>query len=161
MLSKTNYEKVLDFNRAFGIKINTTPQTNLFDTDPKLVKYRLELINEEVTELRDAIKTKDFKETIDALSDILYVTYGAFSAYGINADEAFDLVQNSNMSKLCKTEEDAIETVRLYKTETPQRYDTPNYRRADDGVHLVVYNESTMKILKNYKYNPVDFSSLM
>jgi predicted HAD superfamily Cof-like phosphohydrolase len=161
MLSKTNYEKVLDFNRAFGVKINKTPQLNLFDVDPKLVNYRLELINEEVNELRDAVKTKDFKETVDALSDILYVTYGAFSAYGINADEAFDLVQNSNMSKLCKSEEDAIETVQLYKTETPKRYDTPNYRRADDGVHWVVYNESTMKILKNYKYNPVDFSSLM
>ena len=65
------------------------------------------------------------------------------------------------MSKLCKTEEDAIETVKRYKNEIPQRYDSPNYRKADDDIHWVVYNESTMKILKNFKYNPADFTTLI
>jgi predicted HAD superfamily Cof-like phosphohydrolase len=161
-MSLTNYQKVADeFNTAFGVQNNTTPQLNLYDSNPNLVAYRSSLINEEVDEFNEAVKNKDFKETIDALTDILYVVYGAFSAFGIDADKAFSIVHDSNMSKLCKTEEDAIETVNRYRNETPQRYDSPNYRKADDGVHWVVYNESTMKILKNYKYTTVDFSNLI
>ena len=161
-MSLTNYQKVaFEFNNAFGVQNNITPQPNLYSSNPDLVKYRLSLINEEVKELDDAIHNKDFKETIDALTDILYVVYGAYSAFGINADNAFDIVHQSNMSKLCKTEEDAIETVKRYKNEIPQRYDSPNYRKADDDIHWVVYHESTMKILKNFKYNPADFTTLI
>lgn len=158
-MNKTNFEKVLDFNKAFGVKTNTKPQLNLFDVDPKLVKYRLDLITEEVDELKDAIEKKDFKEVIDALSDILYVVYGAFTAYGINADEAFELVQQSNMSKLCVTEEEAKLTVESYKLD--ERYDSPDYRLSDDGKHFVVYNKSTSKILKSINYKPVSFDSLL
>jgi len=161
-MSLTNYQKVAsEFNKAFGIYTINTPQINLYDINPKLVNYRISLINEETAELNDAIENKNFVETIDALSDILYVVYGAFTTFGINADEAFDIVHQSNMSKLCKTEEDASETVERYKNETPQRYDSPNYRKANDDIHWIVYNESTMKILKNYKYMQVDFSSLI
>jgi len=86
---KTNYQKVLnEFNESFGVIGNDKPQYRLFDTDPKLVKYRLDLINEEVNELKEAIENKDFKETIDALTDILYVVYGAYSAFGVDADKA-------------------------------------------------------------------------
>jgi predicted HAD superfamily Cof-like phosphohydrolase len=99
----SNFDKVLEFNKAFGVTTNTTSQYNLFDTDTKLVNYRKELILEEVDELKDAIEKKDFVETIDALTDILYVVYGAFSAFGVNADKAFDIVQKSNMSKLCSS----------------------------------------------------------
>ena len=158
-MNKTNFEKVLDFNKAFGVKTNTKPQFNLFDSDPKLVKYRLDLITEEVDELKDAIEKKDFKEVIDALSDILYVTLGAFTAYGINADEAFELVQKSNMSKLCVSEEEAKLTVESYKLD--DRYDSPTYRLSDDGIRYIVYNESTCKILKSINYNPVSFDSLL
>lgn len=161
-MSLSNYQKVaFEFNDAFGVKTNSIPQPELFNSDTKLVNYRLSLINEEVKELNEAIKNKDFIETIDALADILYVVYGGFSAFGIDADKAFDIVHQSNMSKLCRTEKEAIETVTRYKNEIPQRYDTPNYRKADDDIHWVVYNESTMKILKNYKYIPADFNSLI
>ena len=100
-------------------------------------------------------------EVIDALADSLYVVLGACASFGFDADEAFDLVHKSNMSKLCKTEDDAQETVRRYQTEVPQRYDSPAYRRSDCGKYFVVYNQNTMKILKNYKYNPVSFTSLL
>ena len=158
-MNKTNFEKVLEFNKAFGVKTNVEPQLDLFDSDPKLVKYRLDLITEEVDELKDAIKAKDFKEVIDALSDILYVTYGAFSAYGINADEAFELVQQSNMSKLCVSEEEAKLTVESYKLD--DRYDSPTYRLSIDQKHYIVFNKSTSKILKSINYNPVSFDSLL
>lgn len=156
----SNYEQVvLEFNKAFGVISNSSPQSDLFDKDPKLVKYRLDLINEEVEELKEAIQNKDFKETIDALSDILYVVYGAFGAFGINADIAFELVHKSNMSKLCKTKEEAIETVESYKKDS--RYDSPAYRLSDDEKHYVVYNQSTSKILKSINYSPVSFDSLL
>lgn len=162
MLKKTNFEKVCLFNKAFGVKSNySEPQLDICDKDPELIKYRLSLIQEEVQELQDAIKDKDFIEITDALADILYVTYGAFTAIGINADEAFEIVQKSNLSKLCATEQDAIETVKRYKEEVSQRYDSPSYRRSDDGKFFVVYNQSTMKILKNYKYTPADFTELL
>jgi predicted HAD superfamily Cof-like phosphohydrolase len=158
---KTNFEKVLEFNKAFGVPTNTTIQNDIFDKDPKLVEYRLSLIEEEVQELKDAIKQKDMTEILDSIGDILYVVYGAATAFGFDADKVFEIVQKSNMSKLCETEEDAIETVKRYMSEVPQRYDSPDYRRSDDGIHFVVYNTSTMKILKNYKYKPVDFSELL
>ena len=157
-MSKTNYEKVLDFNKAFGVTTNQLPKYDLYDQDPKLVDYRLKLIEEEVNEFKESIVKKDFTESIDALSDILYVVYGAFTAFGVHADKAFDLVQQSNMSKLCKSEDEAIATVKAY--ESDDRYDTPTYRLADDGIHYVVYNESTKKILKSINYIPVNFTSL-
>ena len=63
-------------------------------------RLRVDLIEEELEELKDAINKKDLKETVDALTDILYVTYGAGHAFGVNLDECFEEVQNSNMSKL-------------------------------------------------------------
>ena len=71
-MSLTNYQKVAsEFNTAFGVQTNLTPQFNLYDSDPNLVNYRRSLINEETMELNDAIGSKNFVETIDALSDIL------------------------------------------------------------------------------------------
>ena len=153
----SNFEKVLEFNNAFGVVTHKTPQLNIFDDNEKLVKYRLSLIEEETQELRDAIKDKNFIEVVDALSDILYVTYGAALSFGVDLDTCFDLVHKSNMSKLCSTEEEAQQTVQWYKENESDRYDSPNYRKSDDNVHWVVYNESTMKILKNINYKPVKF----
>ena len=156
----SNFKQVRDeFNISFGVAINQNSQKDLFDTDPKLVNYRLSLINEEVNELKDAVNNKDFKETIDALTDILYVVYGAYTAFGVDADKAFDLVHQSNMSKLCKDEEEAIRTVESYRNNP--RYDSPSYRLSPDGKYYVVYNRSTNKILKSINYNPVSFDSII
>ena len=84
-------------------------------------------------------------------------------SFGINLDKAFDIVHKSNMSKLCETEEDAIDTVRIYKEKYANNnspYDSPAYRRSKDNKYWVVYNESTGKILKNYKYTPANFQEL-
>ena len=108
----SNFQKVLEFNKAFGVKSNTTIQHDIFDKDPKLVNYRLSLIEEEVQEFKDAIQQKNMTEILDSIGDILYVVYGAATAFGFDADQVFQIVQDSNMSKLCKTEEDAQETVR-------------------------------------------------
>ena len=156
---KTNFEKIEEFNTAFGVKNNKEPKLYLFDTDKKLVDYRLSLVNEEVEELNDAIKNKDFKETVDALTDILYVVYGFYTAIGVDADKAFELVHKSNMSKLCVDEEEAKKTVKSYELDS--RYDSPDYRLSDDGTHYVVFNKNTSKILKSINYNPVSFDSIL
>ena len=92
----TNFDKVGTFMKTFGQEVKTKPS---FSTD-KINKLRLDLIKEELTELTEAINNKDLLEVADALTDILYVTYGAGHAFGINLDKCFQEVQNSNMSKL-------------------------------------------------------------
>ena len=92
----TNFDKVGTFMKTFGQEVKTKPS---FSTD-KINKLRLDLINEELTELTEAMNNKDLLEVADALTDILYVTYGAGHAFGIDLDKCFDEVQNSNMSKL-------------------------------------------------------------
>ena len=92
----TNFDKVGIFMKTFGQEVKTKPS---FSTD-KINKLRLDLIKEELNELTEAMNNKDLLEVADALTDILYVTYGAGHAFGINLDKCFEEVQNSNMSKL-------------------------------------------------------------
>ena len=92
----TNFEKVKQFMQTFGQEVKTKASFS----DEKTNQLRLDLIMEELEELKNAMENKDLLEVADALTDILYVTYGAGHAFGINLDKCFDEVQNSNMSKL-------------------------------------------------------------
>ena len=92
----SNFESVKKFMDTFGQEIREKASF----PDDKITSLRYELIKEELDELREAIDSKDMKEVADALTDILYVTYGAGHAFGINLDKCFEEVQNSNMSKL-------------------------------------------------------------
>ena len=92
----SNFRKVGTFMKTFGQEVKTKPS---FSTE-KINKLRIDLIKEELEELREAMNNKDLLEVADALTDILYVTYGAGHAFGIDLDKCFDEVQNSNMSKL-------------------------------------------------------------
>ena len=92
----TNFEKVGTFMKTFGQELKTKSELST----EKINKLRISLIEEELDELKLAIKEKNIKEVADALTDILYVTYGAGHAFGINLDKCFEEVQNSNMSKL-------------------------------------------------------------
>ena len=92
----TNFEKVKQFMKTFGQEVKTKASFS----DEKTNQLRLDLISEELEELKNAMTSKDLLEVADALTDILYVTYGAGHAFGINLDKCFDEVQNSNMSKL-------------------------------------------------------------
>ena len=92
----TNFESVKKFMHTFGQEVKTKAE---FPSN-KIVSLRLDLIKEELLELTEAVEKKDIKEVADALTDILYVTYGAGHAFGINLDKCFEEVQNSNMSKL-------------------------------------------------------------
>ena len=92
----TNFEKVGIFMKTFGQELKNKSELST----EKINKLRISLIEEELDELKQAIKENNIKEVADALTDILYVTYGAGHAFGMNLDKCFEEVQNSNMSKL-------------------------------------------------------------
>ena len=92
----SNFNKVRTFMKTFGQEVKTKPS---FSSD-KINKLRIDLIKEELNELQEAMSNNDLLEVADALTDILYVTYGAGHAFGIDLDKCFNEVQNSNMSKL-------------------------------------------------------------
>ena len=92
----SNFQSVKKFMETFAQEVKDKTEF----PEEKIIRLRYELIKEEVEELNQAIKNKDIKEVADALADILYVTYGAGHAFGIDLDKCFDEVQKSNMSKL-------------------------------------------------------------
>ncbi len=94
----TNFQKVKNFMETFGQEIKSSPSFS----SPKINQLRYNLIKEELDEFKQALDNNDLLEVADALTDILYVTYGAGHAFGINLDACFEEVQNSNMSKLGK-----------------------------------------------------------
>ena len=92
----TNFQKVKNFMETFGQEVKSRPSLS----SHKINALRYNLIKEELDEFKQALDKKDLLEVADALTDILYVTYGAGHAFGINLDACFEEVQNSNMSKL-------------------------------------------------------------
>ena len=94
----SNFTDVKTFMETFGQMVRTKPQF----PDEKTMQLRYDLIKEELNELEQAMKSKNLKEIADALTDILYVTYGAGFAYGVDLDKCFKEVQRANMSKLGK-----------------------------------------------------------
>ena len=92
----TNFQKVGIFMKTFGQEVKNKAELG----DEKLNQLRISLINEELDELKTAIKDNNILEVADALTDILYVTYGAGHSFGVDLDKCFDEVQKSNMSKL-------------------------------------------------------------
>ena len=116
----SNFNKVGTFMKTFGQEVKMKPS---FSSD-KINKLRIDLIKEELQELTEAMNNKDLLEVADALTDILYVTYGAGHAFGIDLDKCFDEVQNSNMSKLGENGEP------IYN-ETGKVMKGPNYFKPD------------------------------
>ena len=92
----SNFNKVKAFMNTYGQEVKNTPEF----PDSKIVQLRIDLIQEELNELKEAINNNDIIEVADALTDILYVTYGAGHSFGVDLDSCFNEVQNSNMSKL-------------------------------------------------------------
>jgi predicted HAD superfamily Cof-like phosphohydrolase len=92
----SNFNKVKTFMNTYGQEVKDKASF----PENKIVQLRIDLIEEELNELKDAVKNNDIVEVADALTDILYVTYGAGHSFGVDLDKCFDEVQRSNMSKL-------------------------------------------------------------
>jgi predicted HAD superfamily Cof-like phosphohydrolase len=171
-LFQTNFEKAVEFNqtaevevnRSTGLKSSDPTAKVVFREQPKLVSGALSLIQEEVRELEEAVRAEDMVEVLDALGDILVVAYGMAYRLGYNADEVYDLIHKSNMSKFCSTEEEAQATVAKYEREFQDGtspYATPAYRQSKDKTRWIVYNKDTGKILKNMNYRAVDLTEVV
>ena len=216
----SKYQCVKEFHEQFGHPTSLHLDYSRFE-DSKLLKLRIDLIKEEVRELKEAIDINDTIETIDALCDILYVVHGAAVVFGIDMDhqdiifvddlepqsvvfhlnkmlgllelafkeknmdgviyqlcsmvylvkitgekmklpidKAFHIVHDSNMSKICDTEKDAIETVKHYSTLSGFENVIVNYKVSPDG-RFVIYNEKSGKILKSMFWKEPNFDSII
>jgi len=156
---KSNFEDLQEFHKSFEHPCPDEVDNKFFEKK-SLVKLRMDLIREEVKELEDAVINKDFIETVDALGDIIYVVQGMSVCMGVDLQKAFDIIHSSNMSKLCKTEEEAKQTVAWYMKNKLDTYDSPTYKQSKDKKYYIVYNSSTGKILKNINYTSANFSSI-
>ena len=158
--SPNNFDKVRNFMRIMGQQVPSQPVKP--ETVEPITKLRISLIEEELNELKEAVKNNDFVEVLDALADILYVKYGAGAAWGVDLQKAFDLVHDSNMSKICSSQSEAEETVKWYKEHPEKGYPSPEYRPADEENNsFVVFEKTTGKILKSVNYKSVNLTELV
>ncbi|MFY0627481.1 MAG: nucleoside triphosphate pyrophosphohydrolase family protein [Reichenbachiella sp.] len=146
--------QVAAFHKTFKHPIVSKPAI----PDAKRCALRVELISEELKELEEAIKDKDMVEIADALCDIQYVLSGAVLEFGLGDKfvELFDEVQRSNMSKACKTLEEAEATVEHYQ----KNKGTESYIKEADGLFLV-YRKEDDKTLKSVEYSPADLKRIL
>lgn len=146
--------QVAEFHRTFQHPIEPAPTI----PSPERCRLRVNLLEEEVKELRRAIQDQDLTEIADALCDIQYVLSGAILEFGLGHKfkALFDEVQRSNMSKTCRTKEEAEATMRYYREE--RGFDS--YVRQVDG-HYLVFRRSDDKTLKSVNYSPADLRSIL
>lgn len=154
MQQPDSLNQVKEFHTTFQHPVLDTPTI----PDAKRCALRVELISEELKELDEAIKDNDMVEIADALCDIQYVLSGAILEFGLGDKfkELFDEVQRSNMSKACKTQEEAEATMAHYKSEK----DTDCYFREVDGKFLV-FRSSDDKTLKSINYSPASLKTII
>lgn len=146
--------QVADFHRTFKHPIEPTP----IIPSEKRCKLRVELISEELKELQEAIDNNDLVEVADALCDIQYVLSGAVLEFGLGEKfkELFDEVQRSNMSKTCKSLEEAEATMKHYKAK-----DGVDSYVKQEGDQYLVYRSTDNKTLKSINYSPADLKSIL
>ena len=145
---------VAKFHDTFSLPIEEKP----IIPAPKRCELRVSLLQEELNELKEAIEDNDLVEVADALCDLQYVLSGAILEFGLASDfkSLFDEVQRSNMSKTCKTMEEAIETQQYYL----DKKGTKSFIEEKDGEFLV-YREGDKKVLKSVKYSPADLKGIL
>ena len=124
------FEKVVDFNTQFGVKLYEDPQPDIFETDKSTVDFGMKLIREEMGELEQAVLDRNFVEVADAIADSIYVLLGLAGRMGIDMDKVFEMVHSNNMSKFCSTESEAEESVNYYLNNPQLGYESPAYRRS-------------------------------
>jgi predicted HAD superfamily Cof-like phosphohydrolase len=146
--------QVADFHRTFNAPILNTPQI----PSEQRCELRVNLLQEELNELSQAIKDKDLVEIADALCDIQYVLSGAVLEFGLGDKfvELFNEVQRSNMSKACSTEEEAQKTLEHYK----QKDGTEGYYK-QVGDKWVTYRNGDDKVLKSISYSPANINNML
>ena len=147
---KKQIDQVVEFNSTAGYKKATLE-------NEEVLKLKLNLINEELEELIYASSKQDKVEILDALGDLLYVIYGYAYTFDLEnvLEKAFERIHQSNMTKFCISEEEAIKSVENYKNKDVETY----YKKVNDK--YVIYRSSDNKVLKNINYKPVKLEDLI
>lgn len=153
---KSNFNIMCQFFNKHQLKSNIKEMYN---------EHKLEIKKntQELIELSDKLKfhlsSEEYLHVIKILIELTFLTYKIGVTLNIDLDKSFNIVHDSNMSKLCKTETEAKNTVTNYSN-NDKRYDSPTYRKSDLGDYYIVYNKSTNKILKSINYTPANFDSM-
>lgn len=164
--TKSNFCQTSDFIKSllFGNSFNVTPKSFLDNyTNPsfnQIFKNYIESLVEAYNTLECETKICNFTNTINSTLEIIYLTYVIGTLMGVDLDKSIRMVHESNMSKICSSEDEAQKTVKWYK-DNETRYDSPYYRKSEFLEGYVVFNESTGKILKNVNYRAVDLSGFL
>lgn len=147
-------KQVEEFYKTFNIPYEQKPTIPSIDR----CKLRIDLLQEELDELKEAIDNKDIVEIADALLDIKYILNGGILEFGMAdlTEKLFDEVHRSNMSKACDSEEDAIKTIEHYKN----NYNTESYHQEFNGKWLV-YRKEDHKLLKSINYSKVNLNDIL
>jgi predicted HAD superfamily Cof-like phosphohydrolase len=153
-MSKTGFDKVVDFNKCFGSLVSLEPNRKLYLDHPNIVNLKYGLVDEEVTELIDAYRDNDVKEIVDALCDIKYVLYGMSAAFGINMDFEFKQYiskfdkQNIDYSKIASTGDfEMVKTINEFK------YSIKDYISNLDNNEFKTNNDNVITIIKQINYS--------
>jgi predicted HAD superfamily Cof-like phosphohydrolase len=147
-------EKVKEFHKIFKAPILDTPQI----PSKERCDLRISLISEELKELQDAIDNNDLVEVADACGDLMVVLCGSILEFGLSDkfNEIFDNIHNSNMSKACNTEKEAIDTIKFYNDK-----DGTKAHYINDGGKWLIYRTEDNKVLKNINYISADPGSII
>jgi predicted HAD superfamily Cof-like phosphohydrolase len=154
-MNNMNYIKMVEeFHKTFGAPVLETPQI----PSKQRCDLRISLMQEELNEIKEAIENNDFVEISDGLCDLMYVLVGSILEFGLKEkfNMLFDEVQRSNMSKACKSQQEAIETLLYYKQKdgTEGRYEEVNGK-------YIVYRKGDNKVLKSIGYSPASLEDII
>lgn len=155
---ESNFTIVKEYRAEYGYENNVDPVLNIFEN---IEFHNLnDKINRHLRLMNDDILNCDFDSLIKNLNYHIFYTYQMGALIGCDMDKAFNLIHESNMSKLCSSSDEAQQTVEWYKERPELGYAEPAYRKGEDGDYWVVYNAATGKILKSINYHPVDLKPL-
>lgn len=149
-IQQTNFKKYINFMENTG---HNVPKYNLDNINEKI--YLLEMAE---IYIEESVRDNNFNKFVDGLINALYVVYGIAYAFGINLDEIYRIIHESNMTKICTTEEEAIQTIEWYVKNKNDRYKNPEYKKSKDQQYWIMYDKITGKILKSINFIPPKFT---
>lgn len=158
---KTNFERVLDFSRAFNIKVPAAPRAEIFHDNPQQAQHDVQLLLSEVQEVQAGTEHKSIRKVTEALANLVYAAYSTGASLGVDMDAAVQAVHSSNMSLLCESEESARQALQWHQESAAGGCDGElDVKLAGDGEHWLVYRKQTGDVLRSLDWRPTDLVPL-
>lgn len=152
---ETNFDRALDFSRAFHIPVPEAPRLRVFDEEPQLPRRQAELLLQEVQELQNGVARRSLKDVTGALANLTYTAYAAGAKLGVDLDQAVRGVHESNMSLLCESREAALEALQWHRSQGTAGQEL-GIKQAGDGRRWLVFCKRTGAVLRGLAWRPAD-----